>query len=75
VPSTPYPSFEVAEAEAYRRDVPGAEVHVIDAGDFVLDEAPDLVADLLSRLSRKNRRRRHLTVSIRAPLRNSKVSQ
>ena len=25
------PSFEVAEAEAYRRDVPDAEVHVIDA--------------------------------------------
>jgi pimeloyl-ACP methyl ester carboxylesterase len=40
------PSFEVAEAEAYRRDVPGAEVHVIDAGHFALDEAPDLVADL-----------------------------
>jgi pimeloyl-ACP methyl ester carboxylesterase len=40
------PSFELAEAEAYRRDVPGAEVHVIDAGHFALDEAPDLVADL-----------------------------
>jgi pimeloyl-ACP methyl ester carboxylesterase len=39
-------SFQVAEAEAYRRDVPDAEVHVIDAGHFVLDEAPDLVADL-----------------------------
>ena len=40
------PSFEVAEAEAYRHDVPSAEVHVIDAGHFPLDEAPDLVADL-----------------------------
>jgi pimeloyl-ACP methyl ester carboxylesterase len=40
------PSFEVAEAEAYRRDVPDADVHVIDAGHFALDEAPDLVADL-----------------------------
>jgi pimeloyl-ACP methyl ester carboxylesterase len=40
------PSFQVAEAEAYRRDVPSAEVHVIDAGHFALDEAPDLVADL-----------------------------
>jgi len=40
------PSFQVAEAEAYRRDVPDAEVHVVDAGHFALDEAPDLVADL-----------------------------
>ncbi len=40
------PSFQVAEAEAYRRDVPSAEVHVVDAGHFALDEAPDLVADL-----------------------------
>jgi pimeloyl-ACP methyl ester carboxylesterase len=40
------PSFEVQEAEAYRRDVPDAEVHVIDAGHFALDEAPDLVAEL-----------------------------
>ncbi|OBF27477.1 alpha/beta hydrolase [Mycobacterium sp. ACS1612] len=40
------PSFQQAEAEAYRRDVPGAEVHVIDAGHFALDEAPDVVASL-----------------------------
>jgi pimeloyl-ACP methyl ester carboxylesterase len=40
------PSFEVAEAEAYRRDVPDADVHVIDAGHFAPNEAPDLVADL-----------------------------
>ena len=40
------PSFQVAEAEAYRRDVPDAQVHVVDAGHFALDEAPDLVADL-----------------------------
>jgi hypothetical protein len=40
------PSFQVEEAEAYRRDVPDAEVHVIDAGHFALDEAPDVVADL-----------------------------
>jgi pimeloyl-ACP methyl ester carboxylesterase len=43
------PSFQVAEAEAYRRDVPDAQVHVIDAGHFALDEAPDLVADLTRR--------------------------
>jgi pimeloyl-ACP methyl ester carboxylesterase len=43
------PSFEVAEAQAYRRDVPDAEVHVIDAGHFALDEAPGLVAELTGR--------------------------
>jgi pimeloyl-ACP methyl ester carboxylesterase len=43
------PSFEVAEADAYRRDVPDAEVHVIDAGHFALDAAPGLVAELTGR--------------------------
>lgn len=32
------PSFAVAGAEAYRRDVPSAEVHLLDAGHFALDE-------------------------------------
>ncbi len=40
------PSFQVAEAEAYRRDVPDAEVHILDAGHFALDEQPGLIADL-----------------------------
>jgi pimeloyl-ACP methyl ester carboxylesterase len=43
------PSFQVEEAEAYRRDVPGAEMHVLDAGRFALDEQPDLIADLTRR--------------------------
>jgi pimeloyl-ACP methyl ester carboxylesterase len=37
------PSFEVAGALAYRDDVPDAEVHLLRAGHFVLDEAPDEV--------------------------------
>ena len=43
------PSFQVEEAEAYRRDVPNAEVHVLDAGRFALDEK----AVTLARLTRK----------------------
>jgi hypothetical protein len=43
------PSFQVEEAEAYHRDVPDAEVHVLDAGHFALDEQPDLIADLTRR--------------------------
>ena len=47
------PSFETAEAEAYKRELPNAEVHVIDAGHFALDEKADdvaaLIRDFLSR--------------------------
>ncbi len=41
-------SFEPSEPEAYRRDVPGAQVHVLDAGHFVLDTAADEVAALVA---------------------------
>ena len=43
------PSFQVEEAQAYHQDVPDAEVHVLDAGHFALDEQPDLIADLTRR--------------------------
>jgi pimeloyl-ACP methyl ester carboxylesterase len=38
------PSFDISEPEAYRRDVPTAEVHILDAGHFALDTAADQVA-------------------------------
>ena len=48
------PSFTVAGATAYRDDVPDAEVHILEAGHFALDEATDeiasLVRDFLGRL-------------------------
>jgi pimeloyl-ACP methyl ester carboxylesterase len=31
------PSFVVAGAEAYRKDDPRAEVHILDAGHFAMD--------------------------------------
>jgi len=40
-------SFERSEPEAYRRDVPNAEVHVLDAGHFALDTAADQIAQLV----------------------------
>jgi pimeloyl-ACP methyl ester carboxylesterase len=40
-------SFELSEPEAYRRDVPKAEVHVFDAGHFALDTAQDQIAQLV----------------------------
>ncbi len=41
------PSFQVAEAEAYRRDLPKAQIHMIDAGHFALDTRADQVAELV----------------------------
>jgi len=41
------PSFTVAGAEAYKRDVPKAEVHILNAGHFALDEACDEIAVLI----------------------------
>jgi pimeloyl-ACP methyl ester carboxylesterase len=41
------PSFDISEPEAYRRDVPKAEVHVLDAGHFALDTAADQIAQLV----------------------------
>jgi pimeloyl-ACP methyl ester carboxylesterase len=37
-------SFDLSEPESYRRDVPSAEVHVLEAGHFALDVAADEIA-------------------------------
>ena len=39
--------FELSEPEAHRRDVPKAELHVLDAGHFALDTAADQIALLI----------------------------
>jgi pimeloyl-ACP methyl ester carboxylesterase len=40
-------SFDLGEPERYRKDVPKAEVHVLDAGHFALDTAADEIAALV----------------------------
>ena len=40
------PSFEAAEVAAYKRDVPNAEVHLLDGGHFALEEQANRIADL-----------------------------
>jgi len=40
------PSFAVAGAHAYQRDVPSAQVHILNAGHFALDEAGAQIARL-----------------------------
>jgi pimeloyl-ACP methyl ester carboxylesterase len=51
------PSFTIAGATAYADDVPGAEIHILEAGHFALDEATDetasLVRDFLDRLEKQ----------------------
>jgi len=37
-------SFDPGEPERYRKDVPNAEVHVVDGGHFALDTAADEIA-------------------------------
>jgi pimeloyl-ACP methyl ester carboxylesterase len=42
-------SFDLGEPERYRKDVPNAEVHVLDAAHFALDTAADEIAALVQR--------------------------
>lgn len=53
------PSFTVAGAEAYRKDVPSAEVHILDAGHFALDEQAGEVIRLTETFMQKSRRESH----------------
>jgi pimeloyl-ACP methyl ester carboxylesterase len=49
------PSFELSEAEAYRRDVPNAQVHILDAGHFAADTAAGEIAALVRGFSGASR--------------------
>jgi pimeloyl-ACP methyl ester carboxylesterase len=40
-------SFDLSEPDAYRKDVPSAQVHLLEAGHFALDTAADQIADLV----------------------------
>ncbi|MBV9491927.1 MAG: alpha/beta hydrolase [Verrucomicrobia bacterium] len=46
-------SFTVAGAEAYRRDDPRAEVHLLDAGHFALDLKPEEIIRLVGDFMKK----------------------
>jgi pimeloyl-ACP methyl ester carboxylesterase len=45
-------SFDLGEPERYRKDVPLAEVHVLDAGHFALDTKADEMAGLVRKFMR-----------------------
>ncbi|WP_348269631.1 alpha/beta hydrolase [Edaphobacter paludis] len=42
-------SFDLGEPDRYRKDVPNAQVHILDAGHFALDTKPDEIAVLVSK--------------------------
>jgi pimeloyl-ACP methyl ester carboxylesterase len=46
-------SFDLGEPERYRKDVPKAEVHVLDAGHFALDTKADEIAALVKAFTSK----------------------
>ena len=48
-------SFDLSEPDAYKRDVPSAEVHILDAGHFALDTAAEQIADLVRRFLAEKR--------------------
>lgn len=41
------PSFDLSEPAAYQRDVPNAQIHIVDGGHFALDTAADAAAALM----------------------------
>jgi len=48
------PSFIAAGATAYQRDLPDAEIHLLDAGHFALDEKTDEIAGLILQFMAKH---------------------
>jgi pimeloyl-ACP methyl ester carboxylesterase len=46
-------SFDPGEPERYRKDVPNAEVHVLDAGHFALDNKTDQIAELVGEFMKR----------------------
>jgi pimeloyl-ACP methyl ester carboxylesterase len=48
-------SFDSSEPESYRRDVPNAEVHIVDGGHFALDTAADEIAALVGQFMKTHK--------------------
>jgi len=61
------PSFDISEPEAYRRDVPTAEVHILEAGHFALDTRANEIAELIAGFAQKSLQASDESSVIRAP--------
>ena len=51
------PSFIAAGGEAFKRDLPDAEIHLLDAGHFAMDEKNNEIAELILRFLPANTHR------------------
>jgi len=60
-------SFDISEPEAYRRDVPTAEVHILEAGHFALDTRANETAELVVGFVRKSLQASDESSVVRAP--------
>ncbi len=49
------PSFDLSEPEAYHRDVPNAEVHILDGGHFALNTKADEIAAFVAQFMRRQK--------------------
>jgi pimeloyl-ACP methyl ester carboxylesterase len=47
--------YDLSEPAAYRRDVPNAEVHVLNAGYFALDTKADEIAALVGQFMERQK--------------------
>jgi pimeloyl-ACP methyl ester carboxylesterase len=47
------PVFDIAETAALKKDLPKAEVHILEAGHFALDESADEIAGLVRRFMQR----------------------
>jgi pimeloyl-ACP methyl ester carboxylesterase len=48
------PFFIAPSAEAFKRDLPNSEIHLLDAGNFALVEKTDEIADLMLQFMTKH---------------------
>ena len=48
-------SFDLGEPERYRREVPNADIYILDAGHFALDTKADEIAALVSEFMKSSR--------------------
>lgn len=48
-------SFDLGEPERYRKDVPNAQVHVLDGGHFALDTKADEITALVHRFMKTHK--------------------
>jgi pimeloyl-ACP methyl ester carboxylesterase len=47
-------SFDLGEPERYRKDVPNAEVHILDAGHFALDTKAEEIGTLVREFMKRH---------------------